>query len=64
MQHSGEIRDAGSSDLKAEILDQMEACGKMLSLGRARVAVEDGPGQRPGTLAPAEAVAQSSVIGY
>lgn len=59
-------RDQGcdSSDLKAEILGQMEAWGKMLSLDRVRVAVEDGPGQRLGTLAPAEAVALSSVAGY
>lgn len=39
----------------------MEAYGKMLSLGRVRVAVEDGPGQRPGTLAPAKIVSLSSV---
>ncbi|KAL1773598.1 dnaJ-like subfamily C member 18 [Sigmodon hispidus] len=56
-------RDQGcdSSDLKAEILGQMEACGKMLSLGWVRVAVQDRPGQRPGTGAPPEAVARSSV---
>lgn len=35
----------GSSKLKVGILGQMEAYGKMLSLGRVRVAVEDGPGQ-------------------
>lgn len=33
----GEMRDAGSSDLKAGILGQMEACGKMLSLSGVRV---------------------------
>lgn len=42
----------------------MEAYGKMLSLGRIRVAVEDGPGQRPGTLAQTEAVPLSSVTSY
>lgn len=41
----------GFSELKAEILNQMEAYGKMLSLGRIHIAVEDGRGQRPGTLA-------------
>lgn len=42
----------------------MEAYGKMLSLGRIHIAVEDGRGQRPGTLTPAEAVPLSSVTGY
>lgn len=38
----------GFSDLKVKILGQMEACREMLSLGRVRVALEDGPGPRPG----------------
>lgn len=36
----------------------------MLSLGRIHIAMEDGRGQRPGTLAPAEAEPVNSVTGY